>query len=167
MCSGRSRPIDCIRSGQRSEDVAEPNTSGLNYNYEVRLLSMSGRPSSRWFAWTIRRRQSCASMASMPDSGRRCGPRQVRFQGSTTSSTGFPSSPPSRRPPTNVFADRLSKARGGWLRISSNPLIHNGLMNRCNVGLCDIPFIYPDTGISPAEGLLQQRDDRFAVHGQR
>ena len=29
-------------------------------------------------------------------------------------------------------------------------------MNRCNVGLCDIPFLFPDYGMLPAEGYQRQ-----------
>ena len=29
-------------------------------------------------------------------------------------------------------------------------------MNRCNVGLCDIPFLFPDYGMLPAEGYQRE-----------
>ena len=29
-------------------------------------------------------------------------------------------------------------------------------MNRCNVGLCDIPFLFPNFGVLPTEGYQQE-----------
>ena len=41
-------------------------------------------------------------------------------------------------------------------RISSDRPIITDQMNRCNVGLCDIPFLFPDFGMLPAEGYQRE-----------
>ena len=44
----------------------------------------------------------------------------------------------------------------GFIRNQLGSPIITDKMNRCNVGLCDIPFLFPDFGMLPAEGYQRE-----------
>ena len=44
----------------------------------------------------------------------------------------------------------------GFIRNQLGSPIITDKMNRCNVGLCNIPFLYPDFGVVPTQGYQQQ-----------
>ena len=51
----------------------------------------------------------------------------------------------------------------GFIRNQLGSPIVTDKMNRCNVGLCDIPFLYPNFGVVPTQGYQQQILSRMNV----
>jgi hypothetical protein len=51
----------------------------------------------------------------------------------------------------------------GFIRNQLGSPIVTDKMNRCNVGLCDIPFLYPNFGVVPTAGYQQQILSRMNV----
>jgi hypothetical protein len=51
-----------------------------------------------------------------------------------------------------------------------NPLFHNDVTNRCNVGLCDFPLLFPDAGIVPPDSwdyyIIEKTGSPFFVNGE-
>jgi hypothetical protein len=51
-----------------------------------------------------------------------------------------------------------------------NPLFNNAVTNRCTVGLCDFPLLFPDAGIVPPDSwdysIIQKTGTPFMVNGE-
>ena len=51
-----------------------------------------------------------------------------------------------------------------------NPLFHNSVTNRCTVGLCDFPLLFPDAGIVPPDSwdhyIIEKTGSPFMVNGE-
>ena len=51
-----------------------------------------------------------------------------------------------------------------------NPLFNNAVTNRCTVGLCDFPLLFPDAGIVPPDSwdyyIIQKTGSPFMVNGE-
>src|ERR1700730_18220157 len=51
-----------------------------------------------------------------------------------------------------------------------NPLVNNANTNRCNVGLCDFPLLFPKAGVVPPDSwdakIIQQTGSPFYVNGE-
>jgi len=130
-----------------------PNTSGLGYNYEVTP------PVDHRASWQPTLRMDYQMSSKLRVSAKYAGQRATvkptngSIPGFNDTLNRFPFiSQYTSTADLTLNSSTVMEGTWGFFRNQLGAPIITKQMNRCNVGLCDIPFLYPNFGVLPAQG---------------
>jgi hypothetical protein len=134
-----------------------PNTSGLGYNYDVTP------PIDKRSSWQPTLRFDYQASSRLRVTAKYAGQRAT-VKNTPGSMPGFNDTLTRFPFVTNYSATAdyalntttVLEATWGFIRNQLGSPIVTDKMNRCNNGLCDIPFLYPNFGVVPTAGYQQQ-----------